>query len=168
MKEIMNEWKKQWQKCSVVALLSEWGLEMFEWPLHSDWRWPFPQSCTQPIQKTRKNLVTPKLNFPLAYFAAYVTRKRTRFGIDINPSHYRITFQTYCKTCWQTPSHFDRLWSGSADLVGCIVSQEAVGQSRLPDVGAGKARHSRHAAETDILLEPWMVVPQGSNPLWRS
>ena len=55
---------------------------------------------------------------------------------------------------------FGRPWHNGVDLVGCTLSLAAVTQSRFPDIGVGEAQYSRHAAETDILLEFHEAVPQ--------
>ena len=43
------------------------------------------------------------------------------------------------------------------DTLQPVVAQRCA-SGRMPDIGAREARHSRHAAETDILLEPQVVV----------
>ena len=62
--------------------------------------------------------------------------------------------------------HFGRPRLDGIYLIGCVLCPAAVDRLRLPDVGAGEAQHSRHAADTDILLEPQGGHPPSSNPPW--
>ena len=53
-----------------------------------------------------------------------------------------------------------QIWSG-------VLSLMVVTRSSLPDVGAGEAQHSRHAANTVIFQEPQGAVSPSSKPALR-